>query len=88
MSSAPEPRSSAPRPASVRAAAPTRAEASLRAEFRAIGAVYLFSALLPLLAGFACSSEREHRLRQRERAETHAPETAPEPRPAVGATQG
>lgn len=41
---------------------------SLRAEFRAIAAVYVFSALLPLIAGFACSSDRERRMEQREQA--------------------
>ncbi|MBK9387252.1 MAG: hypothetical protein IPN34_20745 [Planctomycetes bacterium] len=65
-----------------------RSHASLRSEFRAILAVYVFSALLPLLAGFSCSSEREHRLRQRERAEQGSAPAAPAPAPRVGETQG
>jgi hypothetical protein len=82
MSAAPQPRRPPGRPV------PDRSQASLRSEFRAILAVYVFSALLPLLAGFSCSSEREHRLRQRERALERSAPATPAPAPSVGATQG
>ncbi|MBL8899338.1 MAG: hypothetical protein JNM84_17005 [Planctomycetes bacterium] len=70
-------------------AAPDRSRASLRSELRAILAVYVFSALLPLIAGFSCSSEREHRLRRREQAPASgAPEAPPTTTPAIGEKQG
>lgn len=67
-----------------------RSTSSLRGEFRAIFAVYVFSALLPLLAGFACSGDRNRRLDQRERAnraESSAPTSGPV-RPSAPAQQG
>ena len=69
-------------------AIPDRSQASLRSEFRAILAVYVFSALLPLLAGFSCSREREHRLRRRESAPERMAPAEPTPAPPSGATQG
>jgi hypothetical protein len=72
-----------------RSAAPDRGRAGLRAEFRAIAAVYVFSALLPLIAGFACSSDRAHRMRQRARGSEPAEASPrPAPRPSTGATHG
>ena len=40
---------------------------SLKKEMRAILATYIFAALLPLLAGFQCSGEREKEQRARGR---------------------
>lgn len=84
MSSAP------PRPvANARPATPDRGRAGLRDEFRAIAAVYVFSALLPLLAGFACSSDRQHRMKQRARGPEPAEASPrPAPRSSTGGTQG